>query len=345
MLTCEWNSQEGWGQPKITPYQPLSLDPCSSALHYATECFEGMKAYRNWSTGEVRIFRPELNAVRLNKSAARVSLPSFDEQEFVKVLQVLVGLEKRWLACKQDLEATSASTQEDEGDFIYIRPFLIGTGNTLGLSKPVEALFVIVTSRMARYNAQPLKLLASSPAEMVRAWPAGFGNSKVGANYGPSIQWQGYAAQQGYDQVLWLFDEDKKFVTEAGGANFFVVWRAGDKLELVTAPMSSGTVLEGITRRSILELARDRMPELTVIEREFGVQEIIEAARESRLLEAFLCGTAYFVAPVKTIGVDGQDISVPLQFGKSGEYAAKIKQWLMEIMYGDCDHEWGIRVY
>ncbi|KAK9238959.1 aminotransferase [Lipomyces kononenkoae] len=342
MLKVSWSSSTGWGAPEIVPYAPIPLDPAATVLHYANECFEGMKAYRNKNTGKIQVFRPDLNAKRLNMSADRIALPSFDNDEFITLLRAYVVVEERWLAWS----GNAAFTEADESDFLYLRPMMIGTTPRLGLAKPNDAMLLIIACKFPSWHSRPLRLLASSPAETVRAWPGGFGFAKVGANYGPTLQYQNHAASLGYDQVLWLFDADKRYVTEAGGANFFVVWRTDDgDVELVTAPLEAKTVLDGVTRRSVIELVRERMPDIRVTERQFSVDEIAAAVDSQKIIEAFACGTAFFIAPVGEIGITGRDVKIPLKVeGKSGVYARTIKRWLEEIFYGEIDHAWGVTV-
>lgn len=211
-----------------------------------------------------------------------------------------------------------------------------------------------------------LKLLASQ--EGVRAWPGGFGYAKVGANYGPSLMATAEARSRGYDQVLWLLDG---LVTEAGASNFFVVWRTREGvLQLVTAPLDGKIILDGITRRSILQLAKERLidgraglEKIEIVERNYSMDEVVEAVREGRLVEAFGAGTAvstpptsvstcvdtkhppqFFVAPVAIVSYKDEDLQIPMVRGDSGEYAALIKSWLVNIMYGKEEHEWGVVV-
>ncbi|KAK7207819.1 aminotransferase [Myxozyma melibiosi] len=344
MLQANWNVKTGWSAPAIIPYAPLPLDPACSVLHYGTECFEGLKAWRNKKTGKVHIFRPDLNARRMNKSCDRIALPSFSDEEFVKLLLKFVQIEKRFLAWEGEVEMAD----EDDHDFLYLRPIMIGTTPQLGVATPSDAMFLIIASRIPAYNSKPLRLLASSPEQAVRAWPGGFGAAKVGGNYGPTMRPMSAAAKHGYDQILWLFDPERRLVTEAGAANFFVVWSTpAGKTEIVTAPLSNGTILDGVTRRSVLELARERLAceSLEVIERDFGIDEVVKAHEEGRLIEAFACGTAFFVAPVAELGVDGRDIKVPLESnGKSKSYAQTIKKWLTEIFTGEVEHRWAAEI-
>ncbi|EHY55686.1 hypothetical protein HRR83_007900 [Exophiala dermatitidis] len=357
MLTARWTEQSGWEAPEIRPYGPLSIMPTASVLHYATECFEGMKAYRGVD-GKVRLFRPDRNARRFLQSATRISLPGFPPAEFLKLLKKFVGVEApKWIA--------------EPGQFIYIRPTMIATAPALGVQKPREALLYIMMVMFppldepsvnvpspskgldiaAPENEKPeaqkkagMRLLASRH-DMIRAWPGGFGNAKVGANYGPSLAAQGEARSRGYDQILWLFGEEC-FVTEAGGSNFFVLMKAPNdgRLQLVTAPLGDGVILEGVTRASVLDLVRQTRPDIEVVERKFTMHDLLEADREGRLLEAFGAGTAFFIAPCSDIHFRGVDLVLPLGKGVEAEFALGIKNALKDIMYGRVSHEWGVVV-
>lgn len=187
-----------------------------------------------------------------------------------------------------------------------------------------------------------MRLLASQH-DIIRAWPGGFGNAKVGANYGPSLLAQGEARARGYDQILWLFGEEG-FVTEAGGSNFFVLWVNEDgERELVTAPLGDGTILEGVTRASVLDLVRAR-GDVKVVERKFTMGEVVRAADQGRLLEGFGAGTAFFIAPVADVHFRGLDVVFPLGKGEGAKFAMAIKDELKGIMYGRVQHEWGVVV-
>lgn len=311
MVTCRWTANHGWGPAQLQPYGPLNLDPTASCLHYGTECFEGMKAYRGFD-GKLRLFRPRLNAERMNRSAQRIGLPTFDPAE----LEILI---RKFMA----VEAPKWLPKDRKGSFLYIRPALLGTTAAIGVQKPNEALLFIIavilpvlddaSAKSAVSNAptppKGMTLLASQP-DAVRAWPGGFGNAKVGANYGPSLDAQGKAREGGFDQILWLLgdglsgnasDPDDSAVTEAGASNFFVVWKKkdGSGIEIVTASLNDGVVLAGVTRSSVLALLRERLnvdvgdvEKVDVVERRFTMREVIEAQKENRLLEAFASGTA-----------------------------------------------------
>lgn len=304
----------------------------------------------------------------MRKSAARIALPDFDPAELEKLIKALCARDGgKWLP------------RERAGHFLYLRPTFIATDAALGVQRPQEALLYIIlccfpdmtkslatpappalsghangVDGMEKQRPSGLKLLASDE-DTIRAWPGGFGYAKVGANYGPSLLAQGEARRRGFDQVLWLFGQES-FVTEAGASNFFVVWRNAEsgKLELVTAPLAERIILEGVTRASVLQLARDRLSKsaaaqlgvegLEVVERRFTMDEISSAYKEGRLVEAFAAGTAFFIAPIEKIHFRGKDLYVPMEGEESGVYAGLVKKWLVDIMYGNEGHEWGVVV-
>jgi branched-chain amino acid aminotransferase len=340
MIQAQWTSEQGWAAPSLQPYGPLSLSPTASCLHYATECFEGMKLYRGHD-GKLRLFRPSLNCNRMLMSTNRIALPAFPPTELLKLIIKLCATDgEKWLP------------KDRPGQFLYIRPTMIATDSALGVERPKEALLFVVLccfAPMGNMNGG-IKLLASQD-DMCRAWPGGFGYAKVGANYGPSLVAQGEARKQGYHQILWLFGDDCT-ITEAGASNFFVVWRTKEGgLQLVTADLNEKIVLDGVTRRSILELAREKLvggyeglEKLEIVERKFNIFDVVEAAREGRLVEAFASGTAWFVAPISQIHFRGEDVEVPMVKGEVGAYAEVIRGWLKGIMWGSDgmeSHEWG----
>jgi branched-chain amino acid aminotransferase len=298
MIKAVWRAETGWDAPELKPYGPFSLMPTASVFHYATECFEGMKVYRGYD-GKLRLFRPDCNARRLLLSSTRIALPGFDPGEVEKLIIAMMAV-----------DGPKFLPKSKPGKMLYLRPTMIGTQAALGVQVPKEAmLFIIATYFPELGDAMPfgMKLLASQNDE-VRAWPGGFGFAKVGANYGPSLAATGEARARGYDQVLWLFGQDST-VTEAGASNFFVVWRTREgKLQLVTAPLGDKIILDGVTRRSVIELAKERLVDdkileaIEVVERKYTMDEIVEAVDEGRIVEAFACGTAVS-QPSSPIGV------------------------------------------
>lgn len=328
MLEVEWDSENGWGTPKISPYHNLSLDPSTIVFHYAFELFEGMKAYKDRS-GNIRTFRGDKNMIRMNKSAERIALPMFNGEELQKLIDQLLILDQDFVP-------------EGQGYSLYIRPTLIGTTASLGVSTPDKALLYVIASPVGPYYSsgfKPVSLEATDYA--VRAWPGGVGDKKLGANYAPCVLPQLQASKRGFHQNLWLFG-DEGFITEVGTMNVFFVFRdpSTGKKELVTAPLD-GTILEGVTRDSILELARERLSndEWVISERKFTIHEVKEAAEKGNLVEAFGAGTAAVVSPIKNIGFRGDDISVPVALGNSGELTAQVAEWIRKIQYGEEEYK------
>ncbi|KAI0198191.1 branched-chain amino acid aminotransferase [Astrocystis sublimbata] len=330
MLTIEWTQTTGWLAPRIQPYQNLSLDPATCVFHYGFECFEGMKAYRD-AGGRVRLFRPDKNMSRFNKSAARIALPTFSSTALTDLIARYASLEQRFIP-------------KERGYSLYLRPTLIGTQATLGVGPPGSALLFVIASPVGPYYPTGFKAIALEATDYaVRAWPGGVGDKKLGANYAPCVLPQLEAASRGFQQNLWLFGPEQ-YVTEVGTMNLFVALRdaqSGQK-ELVTAPLD-GTILEGVTRDSILALAREKLaPEgWKISERKITMQDLAEASSEGRLLEVFGAGTAAIVSPVRTISWRGKPVDCGLkEHEESGEVAALMKKWIEARQYGDEEHEW-----
>jgi branched-chain amino acid aminotransferase len=289
MITAMWSAKKGWTTPELKPYGPLSLMPTASVLHYATECFEGLKAYRGYD-GKLRIFRPDCNSARMRMSSVRISLPSFPPDELQKLIISLMSVDgPKWLP------------RDRPGSFIYLRPTMIGTHSQLGVQAPQEAMLYIIASFMPPMDAPEGGMkLHTSPDDMVRAWVGGFGYAKVGANYGPSLMATVEARARGFHQILWLYGKDGE-CTEAGASNFFVVWKTPEgKTQLVTAPLDDRLILDGVTRRSVLALVKERLAgEVEVVERKYTIDEVLKAGAEGRLVESFASGTA--VSPLHYI--------------------------------------------
>ena len=330
MISIEWNKTDGWLAPHITPYQNLSLDPATCVFHYAFECFEGMKAYKDKS-GNIRLFRPDKNMERLNKSAARIALPTFTGTALINLIAELVKMDQRFIPDKR-------------GFSLYLRPTLIGTQKTLGVGPPGSALLFVIASPVGPYYPTGFKAISLEATDYaVRAWPGGVGDKKLGANYAPCIVPQREAMSRGFQQNLWLFGPEE-YVTEVGTMNMFAAIRnkeTGQK-ELVTAPLD-GTILEGVTRDSVLQLAREKLaPEGWMIsERKYTMHELAEASQEGRLIEAFGAGTAAIVSPIRSISWKGQLVDCGLkETEESGEIALRMKDWMEARQYGDEEHEW-----
>ncbi|KAF2486834.1 aminotransferase [Neohortaea acidophila] len=342
MLSLEWTAKEGWFPPRITPYGPLSLDPATCVFHYGFECFEGMKAYRG-KDGELYLFRPDMNMARFNKSSSRLALPMFDGKMLIELIKKFVRLDERFIP-------------NDRGYSLYLRPTMIGTQRTLGVGPPGSALLYVIASPVGPYYPTGFKAISlEATTYALRAWPGGTGHYKVGGNYAPCIVPQMKAAEKGLHQNLWLFEDidpetgkPEQFATEVGTMNLFaaILNKQGQK-ELVTAPLD-GTILQGVTRDSILTLARERLASegWIVNERRFHMRELDEAANEGRLLEVFGSGTAAVVSPVRAISWDGKMIECGLPANEeAGPVAQRMKDWIEGIQYGDePGHPWSVKV-
>ena len=334
MLSIEWTASQGWLAPRITPYQNLSLDPATCVFHYAFECFEGMKAYK-CKDGSMRLFRPEKNMARINKSSARIALPTFNGDALIDLIGRMCKLDSRFIP-------------SEKGYSLYLRPTMIGTQRTLGVGPPGSALLYVIASPVGPYYPTGFKAISLEATDYaVRAWPGGVGDKKLGANYAPCILPQLQAAKKGLHQNLWLFGEEE-YITEVGTMNLFVVIKnkeTGQK-ELLTAPLN-GTILEGVTRDSVLALARERLTPkgYNVQERYVKMQEIGDAEADGRLLEVFGAGTAAIVAPVRKILWKDRMLDCGLREDQeAGEIAMTMKGWIEGIQYGEEEHEWSVKI-
>ena len=289
-----------------------------------------MKAYKS-PDGTIRLFRPDRNMRRLNRSSARLALPTFDSQKMIDLIGAFCKVDSRFIPA-------------EKGYSLYLRPTMIGTQRTLGVGPPGSALLFLIASPVGPYYPTGFKAINLEATDYaVRAWPGGVGDKKLGANYAPCIVPQQQAAKRGFHQNLWLFGEEE-YVTEVGTMNLFIALKDKEtgKPELVTAPLD-GTILEGVTRESVLELARERLePEgWKISEKYIRMKDIAEASQEGRLIEVFGAGTAAIVAPVRKIGWKGEMIDCGLKDGEeTGEIALKMKGWIENIQYGEEEHEW-----
>lgn len=339
MLVVRWNEKTGWGVPKIEPYGPLAMEPCSSVLQYAQTLFESMKAYKN-ENGKVMLFRPEMNMDRMNKSAARLALPTFNADALTTLLKKLITIDRHWVP-------------EGPGYSLYIRPTIIGTQRALGVSPPGEALLFIICCPVGSYFSGGFKPVAlHGTTDYIRAAPGGTGEFKIGANYAPAIMPQKMAKRDGYAQNLWLHGPDH-CLTEVGTMNGFVVFKRGDTTTLVSPPLD-GLVLPGIIRDSVLTIARDHasgkrpvpgLPlKLVVEEREITMGEIKSAAQRGELAEFFGTGTAAIISPVNRIGYLGEDIDIPVGENGMGPLTKAFWDRLDAIQKGEYQSDWNVTV-
>ncbi|NJP90172.1 branched-chain amino acid aminotransferase [Nonomuraea sp. FMUSA5-5] len=313
MISIDYTDGQGWHDARLMPYGPLSLDPATSVFHYAQELFEGLKAYRQIS-GSIVTFRPYANAARFNRSAARMAMPELPEETFVESLELLVEHDKEWVPTT-------------EGHSLYLRPFMIATQAGLGVNYPSKTYkYMVIASPAASYftgGIKPVSVWLST--EYTRAAPGGTGFAKCGGNYAAAFVAQRQAVENGCDQVVWLDAHEHRYVEEMGGMNLFFVF--GDKL---VTPALTGTLLPGITRESILELAGDLG--LETEERLITVDEWQEASASGDLTEVFACGTAAVVTPVGT--VKGADRSWTVADGTPGPVTMRVREELVGIQYG-----------
>ncbi|KAJ3794629.1 aminotransferase [Lentinula aff. detonsa] len=350
MLVASFDPVSGWSAPEIKPYGPFTLDPASSCFQYATNTFEGMKAYIG-PDGAPRLFRPAKNMARLARSAERLALPPFNPDALLELIKKLVVIDQRWIP-------------NIEGYSLYIRPTIIGTRSALGVSASDHALLYVILSPTGPYfrtGPKPISLLAA--AENVRAWPGGTGSHKVAGNYAPGFLPQRIAAKQGYDQILWLLrDENEWKVTEAGAMNVFVVVdREDGDFDLITPPLD-GTILPGVTRDSILAIAKAHtagkltLPGLSPTqclhphERAFAISDMDRWLSEGKLREMFAVGTAAVVAPVGRVGFQddlkklARDLVLPSYEADMGPVSRGVRQMIVDIQEGKFEWDgWCVR--
>lgn len=287
----DWRDIEGWAHARVEPYGPIMLDPSASVLHYASEIFEGVKAYRH-TDGHVYTFRPDRNAARMNTSAVRMSLPELDEELFIESLEALVVKDEAWVPSGSDRA-------------LYLRPFMFATEASLGVRPPSEVTYRVIASPVAGVfgpASKPTRIWVSR--EYTRAAPGGTGAAKTGGNYAGSVAALTQARAHGCAQVLFL-DPVHGYVEEIGAMNIFFVTDDG----VLVTPDLTGSILPGVTRDSLMRLWADRG--LAVEERRITLQEVADGAADGTITEAFACGTAAVVAPIGEL-VDG-DTTITLK--------------------------------
>lgn len=301
-----------WGEPEIVPYKNFSMDPASTVLHYGQGIFEGAKAYIN-PEGKINLFRIKENFLRMNRSAERLCMPTLPVDEVINALYELVKLDKEWIPT-------------DPGTSLYIRPTMVGIDEMLGVHPSHSYVFYVILSPVGSYYAnglQPTRILIES--EYVRAPLGGTGEAKCMGNYSASLLAGELANKKGYDQVLWLDGKEHKYVEEVGSMNMFFV--LGDT---VVTPALVGSILPGITRKSCIEVLKRNG--YKVEERRVSVEEILEAAKNGTLKEAFGTGAAAVISPVGVLGYQGEDIII--NEGKMGEISSFLYDEITGMQYG-----------
>ena len=298
-----------WHEPAIVPFGDMMMSPAMLSLHYGQAIFEGMKAF--WTAnGDINIFRPHKHHARMNKSLDRMCMPQVSEEMFINSLQELIELDKDWIP-------------KSEGSSLYVRPFMFAYEARLGVKVADHFKFIVITSPVAAYQSKPYRLKVED--HYVRTAEGGTGFAKCAGNYGGAFYPTQVAREEGFDQILWTDSKEHKYVDEVGMMNVMFVING----KLVT-PKLSTAILDGVTRDSILTLARDMgMP---VEERKVSIDEIETGLKNKTLTEAFGTGTAAVVAPVAIIRIKGQDMQIPEV--KADSFQLRVKQKLQNIRMG-----------
>ncbi len=319
MLVVEWEAEKGWYDAKIVPFGRISLHPASTVLHYGAEIFEGLKAYRR-ADGGVQLFRPMENVKRMNRSAERMSLPTMDENEMLSLIEAFVKLEERFVP-------------KSFGTSLYLRPFLFGNDECLGVHAVHRATFMLIASPSGSYYKEginPVGIMIES--EDVRTVRGGTGYAKCGGNYAASTRAGERAAKLGYSQVLWLDGVERKYIEEVGAMN--VMFKIDGK---IITPLLTGSILPGITRKSCIEVLKTEGYD--VEERLFSVDELVAALENGTLEEAWGTGTAAVVSPIGKLAIGGKEYVVG--GGKIGDVTKKLYDTLTGIQWGKREDSFG----
>ena len=322
MLVINYDKGQGWHDARIVPYGPIPMDPSAMCLHYGQTIFEGLKAYRG-DDGSVYLFRPQENFKRLNASCERLCIPQLDEGLLLESLRQLVEIDRDWIPKAKDSS-------------LYIRPFIIATEPKLGVKPSDSYLYMVLLSPSGPYyptGLDPVKIYVEQ--SYVRAVRGGIGMAKTGGNYAASLKAQDEAHEQDYSQVLWLDGVERKYIEEVGAMNMFFV--LGDE---VVTPALSGSILSGITRKSVLELLRSWG--LNAVERRLSIDEVVEAYKHGRLAEAFGTGTAAVISPVGELKYD--KLIMTIGGGKIGPISQRLYDTLTSLQWGRSEDPFGWRV-
>ena len=320
MFVMDYEQGKGWYDARIIPFGNISLHPASTVLHYGAEIFEGLKAYRT-ASGEIQLFRPMENIKRLNRSAERMCLPQLDEDETLEILKTYIKHEAEWVP-------------HSFGTSLYLRPYMFGNDETLGVHTVKRATFMIIASPSGSYYKEginPVKIMIED--EDVRTVRGGTGYAKCGGNYAASTRAGERAGKKGYSQVLWLDGVERKYIEEVGAMN--VMFKI--KGEIVTPQLDGGSILPGITRKSCIEVLRGLG--YKVSERLISVDELISALEAGELEEAWGCGTAAVVSPI------GRLMYKDVEYSINGEQIGAVTQQLYDtltgIQWGKVEDEYG----
>ncbi|MEX2414758.1 MAG: branched-chain amino acid aminotransferase [Paenibacillaceae bacterium] len=312
MFIIDYDVENGWHQPRIVPYQPIVLDPAAKVFHYGQTIFEGLKAYRT-EDGRILLFRPDMNIQRLNCSNERMCIPSIDENIVLDALKQLISVDQDWIPT-------------EEGTSLYIRPFVIATQPALGVAPSTQYQFIIIMSPVGAYYAEginPVKIFVES--EYVRTVIGGVGEAKTAGNYAAGLRAQEIAKDKGYSQVLWLDGIHRTYIEEVGSMNVFFKING-----TVHTPALNGSILNGITRNSIIQLLQHW--NIQVEERAISIVELYEAGKDGTLEEAFGTGTAAVISPIGEL--NWCDEKLVIQDGQTGELSKKLYDTLTGIQKG-----------
>jgi branched-chain amino acid aminotransferase len=321
MFLAEWTPDTGWANGRVVPYGPLSIDPATAVLHYAQEIFEGLKAYVH-EDGSVWLFRPEENAARLQRSAHRLALPELPTDWFLGSVKALVDADREWVPAGGEKS-------------LYLRPFMFASEVFLGVRPSQHVTYSVIASPAGAYfkgGVKPVSIWLSS--QYSRAAAGGTGAAKCGGNYAASLLPQQEGAEHGCEQVVFLDPSEHTWIEELGGMNLYFVHSDGS----IVTPALSGSILEGITRDSIIQVARDLGHE--VVERRVSIQEWRDGVVDGSITEVFACGTAAVITPVGTLKWD--DGEVTCGDGEGGKLTTEIRSALIDIQYGRAEdrHGW-----
>lgn len=320
MAIAHYSEAKGWHDLAIAPRQPLTVDPACAVLHYAQEIFEGLKAYRT-ADGGVTLFRPDANARRFQSSARRLAMPEMPVEMFVESCRALVLNEREWIPTV-------------EGGSLYLRPFMIASETFLGVKPSAEYVYMVIASAAGAYfKGGPKAVSIWASENYTRAAPGGTGAAKCGGNYAASLAAQAEAIEKGCDQVVFLDAVERKYIEELGGMNVFFAFDDGS----ISTPALSDTILAGITRDSLIALARDRG--ITVREEKYALEQWRADAASGKLVEAFACGTAAVVTPIGSVKASSGDFTIGS--GGPGQITMALRDALVAIQRGGAPDKHG----
>ncbi|RBP99328.1 branched-chain amino acid aminotransferase [Bifidobacterium xylocopae] len=321
MVRMSWRKDQGWSGRSVEAYGPLSLDPAAAVLHYAQEVFEGLKAYHH-DDGSIWLFRPDANAERFQNSAKRLSLPELGTEDFLGSVAALVRQDAAWVPRRREYT-------------LYLRPFMYASEPYLGVRAPQQVDYCVIASPSGPYfpgGVKPVSIWVEN--RWFRTGPGGTGFAKCGGNYAASMVGEGRGAQHGCEQVCFVDAATGTYLEELGGMNIFTVHRDGH----LETPSLTGTILPGVTRRSIIELAQDEGHEVS--ERMIKMDDLLADIRSGEVTEVFACGTAAIITPIGRFKSDEADVTVA--DGESGSFTMHLRDKLLGIQLGEVDdpHDW-----